>query len=134
MAEGRRLTRSPRRCRRECPRTPDRSESTDPGTASVCRWPKAVDSRDLRDHAVESALGLLTVRSPPPCEARARSHDLVGMPACTWTLRRLHALDDAQVEQLAAVTMDCVEGGASIGFMSPFPRERAVAFWRKVAQ
>jgi len=56
------------------------------------------------------------------------------MPACTWTLRRLHALDDAQVEQLAAVTMDCVEGGASIGFMSPFPRERAVAFWRKVAQ
>ena len=33
-------------------------------------------------------------------------------------------------EALAEVTLDCVEGGASIGFMLPLPRERAVAFWR----
>jgi GNAT superfamily N-acetyltransferase len=50
----------------------------------------------------------------------------------TWSVKRLHAVTDAQIEGLADVTIDCVEGGASIGFMLPFPRERAVAFWRKV--
>lgn len=49
------------------------------------------------------------------------------------TLRRLQTVDDSQVEQLAAVTIDCVEGGASIGFMLPFTRERAMAFWDRVA-
>jgi GNAT superfamily N-acetyltransferase len=52
----------------------------------------------------------------------------------TWSVRRLHAVDDAQIEQLAGVTIDCVDGGASIGFMHPLTRERAVAFWRRVAQ
>jgi GNAT superfamily N-acetyltransferase len=52
----------------------------------------------------------------------------------TWSLRRVHALDDAQIDELAGVTIDCVEGGASIGFMHPLTRERAVAFWRRVAQ
>lgn len=40
-----------------------------------------------------------------------------------------HALVDA----LADVLIDCVEGGASVGFMLPLARERALAFWRKVA-
>jgi GNAT superfamily N-acetyltransferase len=52
----------------------------------------------------------------------------------TWSLRRLHALDDAQIEALADVLIDCVEGGASVSFMLPLPRERAVAFWRRVAR
>jgi GNAT superfamily N-acetyltransferase len=30
--------------------------------------------------------------------------------------------------------MDCVEGGASVSFMAPLTRERADAFWRRVAQ
>ncbi len=34
------------------------------------------------------------------------------------------------VDSLAYVTMDCVEGGASIGFMLPLPRATAVNFWR----
>lgn len=51
----------------------------------------------------------------------------------TWTLRRLGALDDAQVEQLADVLIDCVAGGASVGFLQPLARERALAFWRRVA-
>jgi GNAT superfamily N-acetyltransferase len=38
--------------------------------------------------------------------------------------------DPAEAEALADVLLDCVEGGASIGFMHPLPRERAVAFWR----
>ncbi len=52
----------------------------------------------------------------------------------TWSLRRLHALDDAQIDELADVLIDCVEGGASVSFMHPLPRDRAVAFWRRVAQ
>jgi len=51
----------------------------------------------------------------------------------TFSLRRVHALDDAQIDQLAGVTIDCVDGGASIGFMHPLTRDRAVAFWRRVA-
>ena len=56
------------------------------------------------------------------------------MSAPTWSLRRLHALDDAQIDELAGVLIDCVEGGASVSFMHPLPRERAVAFWRGVGQ
>jgi GNAT superfamily N-acetyltransferase len=51
----------------------------------------------------------------------------------TWSVRRLHALDDAQIDELAGVLIDCVEGGASVSFMHPLPRDRAVAFWRRVA-
>jgi ribosomal protein S18 acetylase RimI-like enzyme len=50
-----------------------------------------------------------------------------------WSLRRLQALDEAHINQLANVLMDCVEGGASVSFMQPLTRERAAAFWRKVA-
>lgn len=52
----------------------------------------------------------------------------------TPILRRLHAITDAQINQLADVLIDCVEGGASVGFMLPLPRERALAFWRRVAR
>ena len=40
----------------------------------------------------------------------------------------------ACVEALADVLVDCVEGGASVSFMWPLPRERALAFWRGVAE
>ena len=40
----------------------------------------------------------------------------------------------AGVEALADVLIDCVEGGASVSFMWPLPRERALAFWRGVAE
>jgi GNAT superfamily N-acetyltransferase len=52
----------------------------------------------------------------------------------SWTIRRLPALDAGQVGQLADVLIDCVEGGASVSFMLPLTRERAVAFWEKVAR
>jgi GNAT superfamily N-acetyltransferase len=55
------------------------------------------------------------------------------MIAPTWSLRRVHALDDTQIEELAGVLIDCVEGGASVSFMHPLTRDRAVAFWRRVA-
>jgi GNAT superfamily N-acetyltransferase len=44
------------------------------------------------------------------------------------------ALNDAEIDGLANVLIDCVEGGASVSFMHPLPRDRAVAFWRTVAQ
>lgn len=51
----------------------------------------------------------------------------------TWTIRRVADLDDATVTALADVLLDCVAGGASVGFLAPLARERAVAFWRRVA-
>lgn len=49
-------------------------------------------------------------------------------------VRRLDAVTDAQIEALADVLVDCVEGGASVGFMLPLGRSRALAFWRGVAE
>jgi GNAT superfamily N-acetyltransferase len=39
----------------------------------------------------------------------------------------------AQIDALARVLVDCVEGGASVSFMQPLSVERAGAFWRGVA-
>ncbi len=50
-----------------------------------------------------------------------------------WSVRRVHAVDEAVIEALADVLIDCVDGGASVSFMSPLPRERARVFWRDVA-
>jgi GNAT superfamily N-acetyltransferase len=40
---------------------------------------------------------------------------------------------DAALDQLADVLVDCVAGGASVSFMSPFSHENALGFFRKVA-
>ena len=48
-------------------------------------------------------------------------------------VRRVDTLDERVIGELADVTKDCVDAGASIGFMQPFTRDRAVAFWRKIA-
>jgi len=58
----------------------------------------------------------------------------MSMSEPAWSLRRLPALDDAQIEALADVLIDCVHGGASVGFMDPLSRDRAVTFWRHVAR
>jgi GNAT superfamily N-acetyltransferase len=50
------------------------------------------------------------------------------------TVRQVAAADvGGCVEGLADLLIDCVEGGASVSFMSPLPREKAVAFWQGVA-
>ncbi|MFS2003095.1 GNAT family N-acetyltransferase [Duganella sp. CT11-25] len=43
---------------------------------------------------------------------------------------REHA--DELASALADVLIDCVEGGASVSFMLPLPREKALTFWRGV--
>lgn len=51
------------------------------------------------------------------------------------TLHRLNAEQAiARIESLADLLIDCVEGGASVSFMSPIARETAVSFWRGVAE
>lgn len=58
-------------------------------------------------------------------------------PASTkpsFTVRRLGAHQAAAaVEPLADVLIDWVQGGASVSFMWPLPRDKALAFWRGVA-
>jgi GNAT superfamily N-acetyltransferase len=56
------------------------------------------------------------------------------MNTTLWSLRRLAAVTDEQIGELADVLMDCVEGDASVSFMHPLSRERAQAFWRGVAE
>lgn len=49
-------------------------------------------------------------------------------------IRRLGPQQAADaVEPLTDLLLDCVEGGASVSFMWPLPRERALGFWRDVA-
>ena len=46
---------------------------------------------------------------------------------------RLRVLGEAEVAGLSEVLSDCVEGGASVSFMLPMPREKAAAYWRSLA-
>ncbi len=56
------------------------------------------------------------------------------MTPVAYTIRRLEAIDDAHINALADVLIDCVEGGASVSFMLPLTRDRAAAFWERVAR
>jgi GNAT superfamily N-acetyltransferase len=48
-------------------------------------------------------------------------------------IRVLGALRERDIEGLSEVLLDCVLGGASVSFMYPMTREKAVVFWRKCA-
>ncbi len=52
---------------------------------------------------------------------------------CSLVPRKLDAVEERHLLQLADVLVDCVQGGASVHFMNPVSRERAIDFWRKVA-
>ena len=58
---------------------------------------------------------------------------LCAMDAALAPIRRLHQVGPAEVDGLVDVLVDCVEGGASVGFMLPLSRERAHEFWTDVA-
>jgi GNAT superfamily N-acetyltransferase len=58
---------------------------------------------------------------------------LPSVPAAPWTLRRLYSVGEAELEGLTDVLLDCVEGGASVSFMLPLTRARALTFWQRVA-
>ncbi|KNZ31025.1 MAG: acetyltransferase [Methylibium sp. NZG] len=48
-------------------------------------------------------------------------------------IRRITAATDAELQALADVLIDCVDGGASVSFMHPLAPAKALAFWRDVA-
>ncbi|MFH8345804.1 GNAT family N-acetyltransferase [Streptomyces sp. NPDC018045] len=51
--------------------------------------------------------------------------------AGTFTITRLSAaMFDRSVPELAELLTDSVAGGASVGFVAPFPHEAAAAWWR----
>ena len=54
------------------------------------------------------------------------------MPDSSCSVRRVHALGDADAAALADVLVDCVAGGASVSFMHPLARDSALGFWRMV--
>ncbi|MBL8762763.1 MAG: GNAT family N-acetyltransferase [Phycisphaerae bacterium] len=51
-----------------------------------------------------------------------------------WSIRRLQSLEPDRIEQLMDLLIDCVEDGASVSFMLPLTRDRARAFWQRVAE
>jgi GNAT superfamily N-acetyltransferase len=55
------------------------------------------------------------------------------MTAPSWSVRCLDKVENAQIDALVDVLIDCVEGGASVSFMQPLTRDRAARFWRHVA-
>ena len=52
----------------------------------------------------------------------------------TVVIRRVAAVTPELQVGLADVLGDVVAGGASVGFLAPLPAERALAFWRRVAE
>lgn len=53
----------------------------------------------------------------------------------SFTVHRLGANEAAaSIDALADVLIDCVDGGASVSFMAPLPRAKALDFWRGVAE
>ncbi len=48
-------------------------------------------------------------------------------------VRSLQKLDEREVQGLSDVLIDCVEGGASVSFMLPMTRAKALTYWREVA-
>ncbi len=48
-------------------------------------------------------------------------------------IRRLEIFDKRELDGLCDVLIDCVEGGASVGFMLPMTWAKAEAFWQGVA-
>lgn len=56
------------------------------------------------------------------------------MNGTPWQVFEAANIGDAEIGQLAQVLIDCVEGGASVSFMSPLSREHACGFWRRAAE
>jgi GNAT superfamily N-acetyltransferase len=51
----------------------------------------------------------------------------------SFAVRCLQELGERDIQGLADVLIDCVEGGASVSFLAPLTRARAAEFWRRIA-
>jgi GNAT superfamily N-acetyltransferase len=50
-----------------------------------------------------------------------------------YTVCRLESVNDTDLQGLAELLVDCVEGGASVSFMHPLGIDQARSFWRDVS-
>jgi GNAT superfamily N-acetyltransferase len=48
-------------------------------------------------------------------------------------IRCLVTIGDPEIQELSDVLIDCVEGGASVGFMLPMSRAKTEAFWQSTS-
>src|SRR5439155_1216225 len=65
------------------------------------------------------------------CNPADLKSNLFEMKWPSWLrIRRLETASDREIEGLSDVLRDCVEGGASVGFLLPLTRGKAEAFWR----
>ena len=55
------------------------------------------------------------------------------MEHAPYIVRLVTGLSEAEMQGLALVLIDCVEGGASVSFMHPLSLAKALAFWGRVA-
>jgi GNAT superfamily N-acetyltransferase len=55
------------------------------------------------------------------------------LPTAGPSVRRVTRVTEADLRALAAVLIDCVNGGASVSFMLPLGQDKALAYWRQVA-
>jgi GNAT superfamily N-acetyltransferase len=54
------------------------------------------------------------------------------MTALSENIQRLHSLDEEHIADLAALLIDCVDGGAGVSFLHPLAPEKAREFWRRI--
>jgi GNAT superfamily N-acetyltransferase len=52
----------------------------------------------------------------------------------THAIRRLTSVSDSDLQSLAGLLTDCVDGGASVSFMAPLTMAKALKFWRGVGE
>ena len=50
------------------------------------------------------------------------------------TIRRLHTVDEAQVDALAELLVDAIDSDAGVSFLHPLEPEKARRFWRGIAE
>ena len=76
--------------------------------------------------------------TPRPLAPRRDSREDGGMDDTALDtrigVRLARSLDERDIAQLSRVLIDCVEGGASVGFVLPMTPEKAAAFWRRVGE
>lgn len=66
-------------------------------------------------------------------DSREMSFNAAGAGRPAAAVRRLTTVAEAQLQALADLLIDCVDGGASVSFMHPLPMADALAFWTEVA-
>jgi GNAT superfamily N-acetyltransferase len=51
-----------------------------------------------------------------------------------FSVQRVLSVTEAQLEGLAELLIDCVQGGASVSFMHPLSHTKALAFWHRTSE